>query len=64
VPDNMAGRVPVEVLEPDALAARPPRSVPAAAPVAVAAPAPGALELDPDEEAGVLRRLKALGYVE
>jgi predicted AlkP superfamily phosphohydrolase/phosphomutase len=64
VPDDLAGRVPVEVLEAAELEARPPRTVPSAAPAGSAAVAPAALELDPDEEAGVMQRLKALGYVE
>ncbi len=64
VPDDVAGRVPVEVLEDAELAARPPRTAPAGAPVAAAAVPPGSLELDPDEQAGVMQRLKALGYVE
>jgi predicted AlkP superfamily phosphohydrolase/phosphomutase len=65
VPDDVDGRVPVEVLEPGELAARPPRSVPAAEPaVAVAAVAAADLELDEEEQASVMHRLKALGYVE
>jgi predicted AlkP superfamily phosphohydrolase/phosphomutase len=64
VPDDMAGRVPVELLEDAELAAHPPRTVPAAAPAAVAAVTPDDLELDADEQAGVMQRLKALGYVE
>ena len=64
VPDDMAGRVPVEILEPDELERRPPRLTAAA----VAAPAPHAepadLELDAGEQAAVLERLRALGYVE
>jgi predicted AlkP superfamily phosphohydrolase/phosphomutase len=63
VPDDVDGRVPVEVIEPDELAARPPRSVPAAAP-AVAAVDASELELDEEEQASVMQRLKALGYVE
>jgi predicted AlkP superfamily phosphohydrolase/phosphomutase len=64
VPDDMAGRVPIELLEPGELALRPPRRV--AAGVRPASPEPEAagLELDPDEQASVVRRLRALGYVE
>lgn len=62
VVDDMDGRLPEEVLEPAELAAHPPRTR-AAEPVADAAPAAD-LELDEDEQAGVLERLKALGYVE
>ncbi len=64
VPDDMAGRVPEEVLEPEELAARPPRTVPAAPGTPARALAPAALELDADEQSAVMRRLKALGYVE
>lgn len=64
VPDDVAGRVPIEILEPGELAARPPRSMPAPVHAAVGASSPGGVELDPDEEASVMQRLKALGYVE
>ena len=63
VPDDMAGRLPTEVLEADELERHPPRQVPAAvgaAPAYESAP----IELEPDEEAAVLERLRALGYVE
>jgi predicted AlkP superfamily phosphohydrolase/phosphomutase len=64
VPDDMDGEVPVDLLEPDELRARPPRRVAAAEPAPVP-PAPAAgLELDPEEQAGVMGRLRALGYVE
>jgi hypothetical protein len=60
----MAGRVPVAILEPDELERRPPRRV--AAPVRDRRPptTTDGLELDPDEQASVVRRLRALGYVE
>lgn len=65
VPDDVDGRVPVEVLTADALAAHPPRSAAAGvAPPAFSPSVPDDLELDPDEQASVMRRLKALGYVE
>jgi predicted AlkP superfamily phosphohydrolase/phosphomutase len=64
VPDDVAGRVPVEVLEEAELAARPPRTVPAGVPTAVTAVTPTDLQLDADEQAGIMQRLKALGYVE
>jgi predicted AlkP superfamily phosphohydrolase/phosphomutase len=64
VPDDMAGRVPVEILEPAELVARPPRQVPAAEPQAAPVAAAADLALDPDEQAMVLERLRALGYVE
>jgi predicted AlkP superfamily phosphohydrolase/phosphomutase len=64
VPDDMAGRVPVEILEPDELERRPPRRVAARAPGASPPSEAADLELDPDEQASVVRRLRALGYVE
>jgi predicted AlkP superfamily phosphohydrolase/phosphomutase len=63
VPDDMAGRVPVEILEEEELDRRPPRRV-AAAPSARPVKRPAELDLDPDEQAAVLDRLRALGYVE
>jgi predicted AlkP superfamily phosphohydrolase/phosphomutase len=63
VPEDMDGEVPVDMIEPDELQARPPRSAAAAALQDVSAP-PADLELDPDEQAGVIGRLRALGYVE
>jgi predicted AlkP superfamily phosphohydrolase/phosphomutase len=62
VPDDMAGRVPVEILEPDALLRRPPRRAPAAATPPM--PANVGLAFEADEQAAVLQRLRALGYVE
>jgi predicted AlkP superfamily phosphohydrolase/phosphomutase len=64
VPDDMAGRVPVEILEPDELERRPPRRAATRAPRPSPAPDPADLALDPDEQANVLQRLRALGYVE
>ena len=62
VPEDMAGRVPVEIFDPDELQRRPPRLAPASA----AAPAARgtAVQLEPEEEASVMERLRALGYVE
>jgi predicted AlkP superfamily phosphohydrolase/phosphomutase len=62
VPDDMAGRVPTEILDADELERRPPQTVPATAPRPT--PAPGDLALDPEEQADVMGRLRALGYVE
>jgi predicted AlkP superfamily phosphohydrolase/phosphomutase len=64
VPDDMSGRVPVEILEPQELDAHPPQRAPAAAPPRAPDPEPADLELDPDEQASLLQRLRALGYVE
>jgi predicted AlkP superfamily phosphohydrolase/phosphomutase len=63
VPEDLDGRVPVEVLAEAELAAHPVRTVAAATPPVAATEAAG-LELDADEQAGVMERLKALGYVE
>jgi predicted AlkP superfamily phosphohydrolase/phosphomutase len=63
VPDDLDGRFPLEILEPGELERRPLRR---AAATAWAGPAgdPAVQQLDPDEEAAVLERLRALGYVE
>jgi predicted AlkP superfamily phosphohydrolase/phosphomutase len=61
VPNDMAGRVPVEVLEREELRRRPPARVAAAAAPAVA---DADVALDGDERAALLGRLRALGYVE
>jgi predicted AlkP superfamily phosphohydrolase/phosphomutase len=63
VPDDMTGRVPTEILEADELERRPPRLVPASA-RSVPEQRPAELELDADEQAEVLERLRSLGYVE
>ena len=64
VPDDMAGRVPVEILEPAELERRPPRHTAATTAPVVPAGAADDLALDPEEQAGVMDRLRALGYVE
>jgi predicted AlkP superfamily phosphohydrolase/phosphomutase len=64
VPDDMTGRVPVEILEPEELERRPPRRVPATSSPPPPPVPQGKLELDPEEQAAVLDRLRALGYVE
>ena len=59
----MAGRLPVELLEDEELRERPPRmSAPRS--WTESDPEPADVELDPDEQAAVLQRLRALGYVE
>ena len=63
VPDDMAGRVPVEILEPQELERRPPRRA-AAPPQNVPVPEPADAALDAEEEASLVQRLRALGYVE
>jgi predicted AlkP superfamily phosphohydrolase/phosphomutase len=64
VPDDMAGRVPAEILEPSELERRPPRIAAAAPPRPQPVAPAGDLALEPDEQASVLQRLRALGYVE
>ena len=63
IPDDMAGRVPAEVLVPAERARRPPRFTTAAPPLEDTSE-PADVALDPEEQAGVLQRLRALGYVE
>jgi len=63
VPDGLDGRVPTELLEPEALARRPVRHAPAGAPAAAPATAAGA-DYDHEEEETIVNRLRALGYVE
>lgn len=64
VPEDMAGRVPTEMFEATEIQLRPPRlaAVTAAPPAPV--PAPTDLALDDEEQAGLMKRLRALGYVE
>jgi predicted AlkP superfamily phosphohydrolase/phosphomutase len=64
VPDDMAGRLPAEILEPGELERRPLRRVEAREPPAPVTMAGAGVELDPDEQAAVMARLRALGYVE
>lgn len=63
VPDDMAGRLPAEIFRPEELERRPLRRS-AAQSWTASDPEPDDLELDPDEQAAVLQRLRALGYVE
>lgn len=60
VPEGLDGRVPTELFDPGALARRPPSYAPAAAP----APTAAAVPFDDEEEATIVGRLRALGYVE
>jgi len=62
VPLDMSGRVPDEAFEPGALDRRPPRFVEADG--AWIAPKDKEIEFDSDEQATILNRLRALGYVE
>jgi hypothetical protein len=59
IPDDLPGALPAHFLEPAALAARPPRRVPAASLARLPAPVAPAI---PDSE--LLERLRAMGYVE
>jgi hypothetical protein len=52
------------VFEPGELERRPPRSTPAPAPPAPVSSPAAELELEPEEQAAVMERLRALGYVE
>jgi predicted AlkP superfamily phosphohydrolase/phosphomutase len=62
IPQDMSGRLPTAIFAPGRLERRPPSVAPAGAPQA--APAPAAVDLEPDEEATIVNRLRALGYVE
>jgi len=64
IPDDMEGRVPTEALEPAALLAQPVRTV--SQPGAAATPPQtwSGPVMDEEDEAEMLRRLRALGYVQ
>jgi predicted AlkP superfamily phosphohydrolase/phosphomutase len=64
VPDDMAGRLPVDIFEPEELERRPLRRVVASATAASLVAEPIELSLEPEEQAAVMERLRALGYVE
>jgi hypothetical protein len=65
VPDDMAGVIPAAVFGDDHFAARPARYVAAADRAATAAAGDdGAALFDDEDEATILSRLRALGYVE
>jgi predicted AlkP superfamily phosphohydrolase/phosphomutase len=64
VPEDMSGSVPEAVFEPGELEHRPVRRVPAPSPAALAASPAAKVELEPEEQAAVMERLRALGYVE
>ncbi len=66
VPDDMSGSVPEAVFEPGELERRPVTHVPAPAPAAlVSSPAADVdVHLEPEEQAALMERLRALGYVE
>ncbi|MGA2010999.1 MAG: alkaline phosphatase family protein [Solirubrobacteraceae bacterium] len=64
IPDDMAGRLPTEIFEPEELRRRPPRTVEAGEPPAAVTMASAGMELEPEEQAAVMERLRALGYVE
>jgi predicted AlkP superfamily phosphohydrolase/phosphomutase len=62
IPADMAGRLPVEAFARERLERRPPAGAPAAEPRPQ--PAAPAIDLEPGEEATIVSRLRALGYVE
>jgi predicted AlkP superfamily phosphohydrolase/phosphomutase len=63
IPEDMDGRLPTEIFEVEELERRPPRRS-GPLPFTQSEPDAADLELDPDEQAGVMQRLRALGYVE
>ena len=60
----MAGRLPASIFERGALAARPVRLAPASPEPEALVGAADAFELEPEEQAALVERLRALGYVE
>jgi predicted AlkP superfamily phosphohydrolase/phosphomutase len=64
VPEDMAGSVPAEIFEAGELERRPPRRAPARRPPAGPRPPATDMDLEPEEKAALLDRLRALGYVE
>jgi len=63
IPDDMAGRMAPELFEAGELDRHPPVTVHASAPVP-ALTRSVSVELEPEEQAAVMERLRALGYVE
>ena len=62
-PEDMAGSVPEAIFEPGELERHPVRRAPVSASALVSSPVAD-VELDPEEQAAVMERLRALGYVE
>jgi predicted AlkP superfamily phosphohydrolase/phosphomutase len=64
VPLDIAGRIPGEVLEPGELERRPPQSMAGTASEEAPESGSGEVAYDSDDEATILNRLRALGYIE
>jgi predicted AlkP superfamily phosphohydrolase/phosphomutase len=64
VPEDMAGRLPASIFEREALAAHPVRLAPASPEPEALVGVADAFELEPEEQAALVERLRALGYVE
>ena len=64
IPQDMTGRVPVEAFESGELWRRPPQLAASAPPMQAPELGRSGLGLDAEEEATILKRLQALGYVE
>ncbi|HEX3540146.1 MAG TPA: alkaline phosphatase family protein [Acidimicrobiales bacterium] len=64
VPDDMSGVIPAAVFEDGQMARRPARSVTTAAAAPIPMGEDGAVLFDDEDEATILSRLRALGYVE
>jgi predicted AlkP superfamily phosphohydrolase/phosphomutase len=62
IPDDMEGRLPIEIFRPERLRREPP--VVAAAPPGPAHAGAAETTYDPEEQATIVERLRALGYVE
>ena len=66
VPDDLEGRVPEEIFEPEVIRTRPVKTGGGLEPAELPAPPPSGqtLELGPEEEAVLVDRLRELGYIE
>jgi predicted AlkP superfamily phosphohydrolase/phosphomutase len=64
VPEDMAGRLPAEIFEPGVLEATPLEMGPASPEPESLTGGGEAFELEPEEQAALVERLRALGYVE
>jgi predicted AlkP superfamily phosphohydrolase/phosphomutase len=64
VPEDMAGRLPAEIFEPGVLEATPLEMGPASPEPESLTGGREAFELEPEEQAALVERLRALGYVE
>jgi predicted AlkP superfamily phosphohydrolase/phosphomutase len=64
VPEDVSGDIPEAIFEPGELERRPPRRAAAPAPAQALQGTAAGVQLEPEEQAAVMERLRALGYVE